>query len=129
MTIQSTTAGTNTFSANVSAAGLNDTNSANNTVTTNIDVGSFLSFNVSTFIISAQNYDPQTGLMTQIIGLTNIGTTGISSARVFVAGAQDPKVPERVGFVPVPTVEDAIAEAERIHGSDCSIAVVPNAMG
>jgi len=50
------------------------------------------------------------------------------AARVFVAGAQDPKVPERVGFIPVPTVEDAIAEAERIHGSDCTIAVVPNAM-
>jgi hypothetical protein len=51
------------------------------------------------------------------------------AARVFVAGAQDPKVPERVGFIPVPTVEDAIAEAERIHGGDCTIAVVPNAMG
>jgi nickel-dependent lactate racemase len=51
------------------------------------------------------------------------------AARVFVAGAQDPQVPERVGFIPVPTVEDAITEAERIHGSDCTIAVVPNAMG
>jgi lactate racemase len=51
------------------------------------------------------------------------------AARVFVAGAQDPKVPERVGFIPVPSVEDAIAEAERIHGSDCSIACVENALG
>jgi nickel-dependent lactate racemase len=50
------------------------------------------------------------------------------AARVFVAGAQDPKVPERVGFISVPTVEDAIAEAERIHGKDCTIAVMPNAM-
>ena len=51
------------------------------------------------------------------------------AARVFVAGAQDPKVPERVGFIPVAKVEDAIAEAERIHGSDCSIVCVEQALG
>jgi len=51
------------------------------------------------------------------------------AARVFVAGADDPTVPEHVGFIPTATVEDAIKEAERIHGSDCSIACVPNAMG
>jgi len=51
------------------------------------------------------------------------------AARVFVAGAQDPKVPERVGFIPVAKVEDAIAEAERIHGSDCSIVCVENTLG
>jgi len=51
------------------------------------------------------------------------------AGRVFVAGAVDPKVPEHIGFIPVRTVEDAIKEAERIHGADCSIACVPNAMG
>lgn len=51
------------------------------------------------------------------------------AGRVFVAGADDPKVPEHVGFIATATVEDAIKEAERIHGSDCSIACVPNAMG
>jgi nickel-dependent lactate racemase len=51
------------------------------------------------------------------------------AARVFVAGAQDAKVAEHVGFTSVPSVEDAIAEAERIHGKDCTIAVVPNTMG
>jgi nickel-dependent lactate racemase len=51
------------------------------------------------------------------------------AARVFVAGAEDPKVPERVGFIPAASVEAAIAEAEAIHGKDCSIVVVPNAMG
>jgi len=50
------------------------------------------------------------------------------AARVFVAGAQDPKVPEHVGFIATPTVEDAIAEAERIHGKDCSIACIPQVM-
>jgi len=51
------------------------------------------------------------------------------AARVFVAGALDPKVPERVGFIPAASVEDAVAEAQAIHGTDCSIVVVPNAMG
>ena len=51
------------------------------------------------------------------------------AGRVFVAGADDPKVPEHVGFIPTATVEDAIAEAERIHGRDCSIVCVEQAMG
>ena len=50
------------------------------------------------------------------------------AARVFVAGAQDPEVPEHVGFIATPTVEDALAEAERIHGKDCSIACIPQVM-
>ena len=51
------------------------------------------------------------------------------AGRVFVAGAQDAAVPERVGFIATPTVEDAIAEAERIHGRDCSIVCIEQAMG
>ncbi|MGB2695921.1 MAG: lactate racemase domain-containing protein [Dehalococcoidia bacterium] len=51
------------------------------------------------------------------------------AGRVFVAGADDPKVPEHVGFIATATVEDAIAAAERIHGRDCSIVCVENALG
>jgi nickel-dependent lactate racemase len=51
------------------------------------------------------------------------------AARVFVAGARDAKVPERVGFIPVATVEDAVAEAERLHGKDCSIVCIQQALG
>ncbi len=51
------------------------------------------------------------------------------AGRVFVAGADDPKVPEHVGFISTRTVEDAIAEAERIHGADCSIACVQQGAG
>ncbi|MGB6836377.1 MAG: lactate racemase domain-containing protein [Dehalococcoidia bacterium] len=43
------------------------------------------------------------------------------AGRVFVAGAEDPAVPRHVGFIPTSTVEEAVAEAERIHGADCSI--------
>jgi nickel-dependent lactate racemase len=49
------------------------------------------------------------------------------AGRVFVAGAIDPKVPEHAGFISTPTVEDAIAEAESIHGADCSIVCVQQA--
>ncbi|MEO8429195.1 MAG: DUF11 domain-containing protein, partial [Verrucomicrobiota bacterium] len=86
VTVQPTNAGTVTLSANVSSAGLIDSNPANDTASTNVTVGSFLSGQLAPGIISAQKYDPQTGLMTQTIGLTNIGPTEISSARVFVAG-------------------------------------------
>ena len=37
------------------------------------------------------------------------------AGRVFVAGAEDPAVPRHLGFIPTATVEEAIAEAERIH--------------
>jgi hypothetical protein len=46
------------------------------------------------------------------------------AGRVFVAGAEDPSLPRHVGFEPFDTVEDAVAEAQQIHGSDASIAAV-----
>jgi len=46
------------------------------------------------------------------------------AARVIVAGAEDPAVPRHVGFESAATVEDALREAERIHGADCSIVCV-----
>ncbi|MBI5290184.1 MAG: DUF2088 domain-containing protein [Chloroflexi bacterium] len=46
------------------------------------------------------------------------------ASRVIVAGAEDPAVPRHVGFEYAPTVEDAIREAERLHGTDCSVVCV-----
>jgi hypothetical protein len=46
------------------------------------------------------------------------------AGRVFVAGADDPAVPRHVGFTPTKTVEEAVAEAERIHGADCEIVCI-----
>jgi hypothetical protein len=51
------------------------------------------------------------------------------AARVYVAGAEDPSVPKHLGFIPTATVEEAILEAERIHGSDATIACVRNPGG
>lgn len=51
------------------------------------------------------------------------------AGRVFVAGAEDPAVPRHLGFIPAATVEEAIAQAEAIHGRDCAIACVRQPMG
>ena len=51
------------------------------------------------------------------------------AGRIFVAGAADPSIPRHVGFIPAATVEDAVKEAEKIHGMDCSIACVRNPQG
>jgi hypothetical protein len=51
------------------------------------------------------------------------------AGRVYVAGAEDPEVPRRLGFIPTRTVEEAIAEAERIHGAEATIACVRTPQG
>ncbi|MEX0683944.1 MAG: lactate racemase domain-containing protein [Dehalococcoidia bacterium] len=51
------------------------------------------------------------------------------AGRIFVAGADDPAVPRHLGFIPTHTVEEAIAEAEKIHGADASIACVRTPQG
>ncbi len=51
------------------------------------------------------------------------------AGRVYVAGAQDSAIPRHIGFIPAATVEDAIREAEKVHGADCAIACVRNPQG
>jgi hypothetical protein len=46
------------------------------------------------------------------------------AGRVFVAGAEDPDIVRHVGFEPFATVEDAVAEAQQIHGRDTTFAAV-----
>jgi len=46
------------------------------------------------------------------------------AGRVFVAGAEDPSLPRHVGFEPFDTVEDAISEAQQIHGPNATVAAV-----
>ena len=46
------------------------------------------------------------------------------AARVIVAGADDPAVPQRLGFEHAASVEEAVRLAENKHGADCSIACV-----
>ncbi len=46
------------------------------------------------------------------------------AGRVFVAGAVDPKVPERLGFKAFRSVEAALGAARQIHGPGATVAVV-----
>ncbi len=84
--VQPTNAGNMTLVAEIGATGVFDTNAANNIVTNVFSVGSFLTGQLEASISSTQNYNPQTGLMEQLITLTNAGTTNAVSARVIVQG-------------------------------------------
>lgn len=46
------------------------------------------------------------------------------AGRVYVAGIENPKVAEHMGFIPMPSVEDALKDAMKVHGSDASIALI-----
>ena len=46
------------------------------------------------------------------------------AGRVFAAGAEDPAIPARLGYTPTATVEEAIRQAETIHGTECSLVCV-----
>jgi len=47
------------------------------------------------------------------------------AGRVFVAGAENPRLVEHAGFIPLDTVETALGAALEIHGRDAEIALVP----
>jgi hypothetical protein len=51
------------------------------------------------------------------------------AARIYVAGPEDPAIPQHLGFIPAPTVEAAVAEALKIHGPDATIACARNPQG
>lgn len=46
------------------------------------------------------------------------------AGRVIVAGAEDRAVPAHVGFESAPTVEDALRQAESVHGPECSVVAI-----
>jgi uncharacterized repeat protein (TIGR01451 family) len=86
VTVEPTNAGALPYSSSVSATGLLDTNAANNLASNIVIVENFLSTNLVVTNVSAMSYDPQTGLMNQILRLSNIGANDVPSARVIVSG-------------------------------------------
>jgi uncharacterized repeat protein (TIGR01451 family) len=85
-TVEPTNAGVLTFSASVGAAGLLDTNIANNSANTNITVTDYLSGQLIAVTNSAQTINLQNGLTEQSILLSNIGTNSVAASRVVVTG-------------------------------------------
>lgn len=51
------------------------------------------------------------------------------AARIYVAGPDDPKVPEHIGYIPAKSVEEAITDARKHHGPDATIACIRNPQG
>lgn len=86
VTVQPTNAGVLTFSAFVSAAGVLDTNAANDTTSSDISVGAFIPGQLTVTNVTGQRYNQQTGLMEQTIRLSNVGTSAVASARIIVSG-------------------------------------------
>jgi uncharacterized repeat protein (TIGR01451 family) len=86
LTVQPTNAGTGTFLSVVNSTKVTDPNPTNNSASTNIPIGTFIYGQLIATNSSAMNYDPQIGLMTNTIRLTNIGTNAVAGARVIVSG-------------------------------------------
>jgi uncharacterized repeat protein (TIGR01451 family) len=86
ITVQPTNAGDYYFSASVGAAGVIDTNTANNMATDSITVITSLPGQLVAVTNSAQIVNHQTGLIEQSISLSNIGTNDVPAARVTVMG-------------------------------------------
>lgn len=74
------------LTAQVVASSLVDSNLANNTATSTNDIGAYLPATLIATNLSAQIYNPQTGLMEQTFLLSNIGSNSVPSARVIVSG-------------------------------------------
>ena len=85
-TVQPTNVEVLTFSAAIGAAGVLDTNTANNTASTNIAVISYLPGLLVAVTNSGQNVNYQNGLEEQSVLLTNTGTNDVPAARVVVTG-------------------------------------------
>jgi uncharacterized repeat protein (TIGR01451 family) len=81
LAVQVPNAGIQTFSGSVGAANLDDPNPANNTFTTNIDIGAVVTGQVIATNVAPMTLDPQTGLMEQTVRLINVSATTVPSVR------------------------------------------------
>ena len=87
LTVQPTNAGVLTFSTFVVAPGLVETNTANNnSASTNLTVINYLAGDLVVVTNSAQNVNPQNGLIEQSILVSNVGTNEVPAVRVVVTG-------------------------------------------
>lgn len=83
-----TNAGAAPFSAAVNSSGGQDTNSANNTVSTNVTVADYFAGAADLLVVtnSAQFTNRQNGLIEQKILVSNVGTAAVASVRVILSG-------------------------------------------
>jgi uncharacterized repeat protein (TIGR01451 family) len=84
--LQVNSTGTNRMTAQVSAPGLSDPSPGNNAVTNNWFVVNPQTNLLSAASVSAQTFNPQTGLMEQVIRLTNPGDAAVAGGRIVFPG-------------------------------------------
>jgi len=86
LTVQPTNVGLATVFASITPTNAPDTNTVNNTASNNILVGPLISGWVVSSNVSAIAFNPQTGLMEQMVRLVNVSGTSAPSARIIVTG-------------------------------------------
>jgi len=84
--VKPSNAGIFTYTATAASTGSTDTNSANDTSSLNLNVGTLLAGQLVASIVSTQKVDLQTGVMLQWIQVSNSGPSQIPAARVHIAG-------------------------------------------
>jgi uncharacterized repeat protein (TIGR01451 family) len=86
LTLQPTNAGLAMAFATIGAENAPDTNTVNNAVTNSVLVGPLIPGWVVASNVSAMTFNPQTGLMEQMVRLVNVAGTSAPSARIIVSG-------------------------------------------
>jgi uncharacterized repeat protein (TIGR01451 family) len=86
LSVQPTNSGTLTFSSVVSTNDLLDTNSANNSASIGVPVYNYFTNTLVAFTNSIQKFNPQNGLLEQLIVVSNTGPESVPAARVIVSG-------------------------------------------
>jgi uncharacterized repeat protein (TIGR01451 family) len=86
-TVEPTNAGVLNFSAAIGSSAIEDDEPTNDSAGTNIAIINYLSTNLMVSLVTTQQYNPQNGLVEQIIMVTNLGTNAVPAARVVVTGS------------------------------------------
>lgn len=84
-TVRPTLGGTSNLIATVTASTA-DPNPTNNTVTTSMTVEEIVSTNATVVVQVAQQFNPQTGLMEEVVRVQNTDTIDFPAVRLFVIG-------------------------------------------
>ncbi|MGC3958168.1 MAG: DUF11 domain-containing protein [Verrucomicrobiota bacterium] len=83
--VRPTLGGTSNLTATVTASTA-DPNTTNNTATTSMTVEEIVSTNTTVVVQVAQQFNPQTGLMEEIVRVQNTDTIDFPAVRLFVSG-------------------------------------------
>jgi uncharacterized repeat protein (TIGR01451 family) len=96
VSVRPTSGGTFSLAARVTAS-TTDTNAANNAVTNSMTVDAILSTNLTVTVLVPQQFNPQTGLMEELVRVTNVGTNDVPSVRLIVSGLSTNRLYNAVG--------------------------------